>query len=222
MPTKAKPATLDITMRLRAHQEQDPTLGLLFGALHTFADRTIKQFFDDAPEMPYPVVAMERDRRNRLGYYTEKDGYTLVHRINLNPYALTTGLEAAETLAHEIVHLWQRTVGRPCQRNYHSAEFHRVMRERYGIKTDGKRGHHVGYEGDTWQQWLDENADLNLDKFVLPGADAKPQRQLIKWGCPSCDFTFRSRREDVYVVCMNEECGVPMEVVATRSDDSLA
>lgn len=204
--------TLDITMRLRQHQEQDPILGALFAALHTFADRTIERFYEDTPDLPYPVVAMEKDRRTRLGYYTQRDGYTLVHRINLNPYALRTGEEAAETLAHEIVHLWQEHIGKPCQRNYHGAEFHRRMAT-YGIETKGKKGAHVGYvEGDpTWPNWMVENEDLQLDKFVLPGADAKPTRKLLKLQCPDCGMSVRNR-QPVRLMCL--ECTEELEVVS--------
>lgn len=203
----------DITTTLRQHQETDDKLGLFFAALHTFADRTKETFFKDAPDLPCPVVSMEKDRRNRHGYYSEKDGYTLVHRINLNPFSLRTGAEAAETLAHEMVHLWQAHIGRPCRRNYHGAEFHSRMAQ-YGIVTQGKRGHHKGYSDATWSNWMKSNADLKLEAFVLPGMDAKPGRQMIKWQCPECSFSFRSRRMDVYVLCLNEDCQVPMEPVA--------
>lgn len=201
--------TLDITMRLRAHQEADPTLGRLFGALHTFADRTIERFFEDTPDLPYPVVAMEKDRRNRLGYYTSQDGYTLVHRINLNPFALKTGEQAAETLAHELVHLWQGHVGRPIKRNYHSSEFHTRMRL-YGIETDGKKGTHVRYIDSTWPNWLVENEDLNLAKFILPGSDQDEPRKMTKHQCPDCGVSFRSRRT-LAVMCL--DCTVPFEIV---------
>lgn len=209
----------DITTMLRQHQEEDELLGGLFKALHTFADRTMEEFYSDTPTMPYPVVAMEKDRANRLGYYTTKDGYTLVHRINLNPYSLKTGTEAAETLAHEMVHLWQAHIGRPCLRNYHGADFHQRMAH-YGILTKGKRGHHTGYdESGTWPAWMKRNEDLELDKYVLPGADQQPKRKLLKFACPECDFSFRTRRADAYVVCMNEDCGVPMELVGAHSSE---
>lgn len=208
----------DITTMLRTHQEGDELLGGLFRALHTFADRTIDEFYQDTPDLPYPVVCMEKDRRNRLGYYTIRDGYTLVHRINLNPYSLKNGVEAAETLAHEMVHLWQAHVGRPCQRNYHSAEFHARM-ALYGIETHGKRGHHRGYCEDVWAQWMARNSDLELDKYILPGADQTPRRQLTKFACPDCGFSFRTRREDAYVICMNDDCNVPMEPANSSSDD---
>lgn len=199
----------DVTTMLRSHQEQDEILGGLFTALHTFADRTIDEFYDDTPDLPHPVVAMEKDRLSRLGYYTARDGYTLIHRINLNPYALSTGDEAAETLAHEMVHMWQAHVGRPCERNYHGTEFHRRM-SMYGIATQGKRGHHTGYLDDTWQNWMARNADLELDKYVLPGSEKPKTRHMLKHQCPICEVSFRSRRS-LNALCM--DCEVPFEIV---------
>lgn len=202
----------EVAILLRSHQEADPVLGPLFKALHTFADRTIEEFFGDVPDMPHPVVAMEKDRQDRRGYYTRRDGYALEHRINLNPYLLPHGDAAAETLAHELVHMWQELVGRPIQRNYHSAEFHARM-ALYGIKTEGKRGNHVGYIGTTWGLWMDINQDLELHRFILPGADHEPGRQLVKHECPKCGANFRNRNI-LRVQCL--ECNLPYEVVEPR------
>lgn len=194
---------------LRQHQEQDESLGAFFKALHTFADRTRMRFFQDTPDLPYPVVALEPDRKDRKGYYTLKDGYTLIHRINLNPVVLRNGAEAAETLAHEMVHMWQAHVGRPMERNYHGAEFHARMRV-FGIETKGKRGDHLGYFDETWENWLDANADLSLEKFLLPGTGAEPKRRLLKHMCPVCGNNFRNRNE-LSVLCMDDM--IPYELV---------
>lgn len=198
-----------MTEMLREHQEADPTLGNFFAALHTFADRLYERFYEDVPDMPRPVVAMEEDRRSRKGYYTARDGYALVHRINLNPFTLRNGAEAAETLAHEIVHLWQEHVGRPCQRNYHGAEFHERM-ALYGIDTSGRLGYHRGYVDDTWQGFMDECADLDLASYVLPGMDAKAPRRMLKLQCPGCGNSVRNRRE-ISIVC--GDCDVPFVLV---------
>jgi hypothetical protein len=199
-----------ITTVLRRHQEGDLILGGLFSALHTFADRTIDEFFADTPSLPYPVVALEPDRKGRRGYYTERDGYALVHRINLNPFALTNGEDAALTLAHELVHLWQAHIGRPMVRNYHSAEFHQRMAE-YGIETTGKAGTFSGYIDVTWPNWIEENADLELEKYILPGKEeSRPKRKLFKHVCPDCGASFRNRNE-LAVLCL--DCSVPFEVV---------
>lgn len=200
---------------LRQHQESDPVFGDFFTALHAFADRTAAEFFSDTPDLPHPVVALEPDRKDRRGYYTAKDGYTLVHRINLNPVVLRNGEEAGETLAHEMVHLWQAHVGRPMERNYHGSEFHARMRQ-YGIETRGKGGDHVRYIDVTWPNWLVENSDLNLEKFQLPGKGVKPKRKLWKHRCPDCGANFRNRNE-LSVLCLN--CVVPFEIVEDSEEE---
>jgi hypothetical protein len=205
-----------MTQILRKHQETDPMLGPLFRSLHLFADRTVEQFFKDTPDLPKPVISLERDSKHRHGYFTERDGYALAYRINLNPFSLRTGAEAAEILAHEMIHLWQAHIGRPCVRNYHSAEFHAQMASRYGIITTGKNGEHGGYliNPDTsvgiWEIWMESNSDLRLHEMILPGMDQKPRRQLLKHLCPGCNATFRARKP-LSAVCM--DCDVPFEVV---------
>lgn len=201
-------ATPSITAKLRKHQESDERMGLFFKALHAFADRTIAEFFHDTPGIPHPVVALEPDRKNRRGFYTPMDGYALVHRINLNPMALRNGEEAAETLAHEIVHLWQYHIGRPIKKDFHTKDFHDRMLL-YGIETTGKHGTHARYTDGTWQAWMEQNKDLELDKFTLPGPKPKG-RQLIKHQCPDCGASFQCRRV-LNVLCL--ECSVPFEVV---------
>lgn len=200
---------LDISAALAAHQEMDPVLGPFFTALHTFVIRTIDEFYSDTPGLPYPVLALEPDRKGRRGYYTERDGYALVHRINLNPYALRTGEDAAHTLAHELVHLWQSHIGAPMVRNYHGEQFHQRMAD-YGIETTGKLGTFSRYIDTTWPNWLVENADLELEKYILPGKDEKPKRKLFKHVCPDCSASFRNRNE-LAVLCL--DCSVPFEVV---------
>lgn len=206
-------STLEIVMRLRAHQEADETFGAFFHALHTFADRTIKQFFDDSPDMPYPTISLEEDRLSRKGHYRPKDGSALTDNININPLAHTNGEEAAETLAHELVHLWQNHVGRPMKRNFHNAEFHQRM-SLYDIETSGKAGYH-GALGNGWHVWLAENEDLRLREFLLPGPPEN-KRQLIKHTCPDCEANFRARLA-LNVLCLN--CHVPFDISTDDEDE---
>lgn len=200
---------------IRGNQEEDAEFGAFFEALHKFADRTIDRFFADTPDIPHPVIALEKVRASCRGVYHPKDGLMLAHRITIDPFQCKTGLDVAEVLAHELVHLWQDHVKKLPERNYHNSEFHARL-GLLGIISEGKRGKHRGYyEGEdgslvgVWHHWLQENADLHLDQFVLPGADGT--RQLHKFQCPLCGFSFRTRREEVNVVCMMEECDVPME-----------
>lgn len=197
----------DVVAKLRRHQEADPTFGLFFLALHTFADRTIDEFFYDYPDMPRPVISVDKDRRTRLGKYRVRDGYALFHSINLNVFALKSGTDAAETLAHELVHMWETHAGKPAKNNVHTDEFHQRM-ALMGIHTEGPRGHHVGYTDGRWQAWLEENDDLNLGQYVLPGADAKKPRRMLKLKC-ACGNTIHHRRA-LSIMCL--DCEEPYEV----------
>lgn len=195
---------------LRERQEADPQLGSFFQALHAFADRTIKQFFHDTPELPHPVIALERTRATCRGEYQPVDGALLPHKIIIDPHKCATGEDAAEVLAHELVHLWQHYVGKLPERNYHNAEFHNRL-GLLGILSSGKAGHHNGYiEGGVWQEWLAENDDLQLAKFALPN-DGDEGRKLLKYQCPACQFSFRTRRDDVFVQCSTDHAPVDME-----------
>ena len=165
---------------LRQHQEEHATLGPLFTALHTFADRTTDRFFSDV-EMPPVVISLDKDRRNKLGHYRTRDGYFQEHAINLNVHAHRTAADLVQTLAHELVHLWQVVDGHPCVNNHHGADFHERAHT-LGLDTRGPKGVHHGTM-DIWLNWLLENEDLELEKYVLPGVEEKARRQLNLFHC---------------------------------------
>lgn len=184
----------ELVHTIRAEQEADPILGAFFKALYAFAERTIEMLWpDDA--IPLPLITLDSVGR-KDGYFVERDGLNLP-RVNLNPTALRTGTDAAEVLVHELVHLKLAVSGNPTQRNYHSSEFHAEL-ERVGILSKGRNGRHVGYVDDPdvgqhWFLWLEENNDLMLDQFMLPGMNAKKKRIMYKHTCPKCGANFRHR-----------------------------
>jgi uncharacterized Zn finger protein (UPF0148 family) len=49
------------------------------------------------------------------------------------------------------------------------------------------------------------NEDLGLERFTF-GGTKEAGRKMLKWGCPSCGFSFRTRRTDVKVVCDMDDC----------------
>lgn len=189
-----------VSIELRRHQLQDPVLGQLFTALYTFLRRLNDKYYDG--KLPYPILSFSKDG-SRRGHFVERDGLGLENRINLNPYVLQTGREAAEAAAHEQVHLWQAHVGRPCVGNYHGEEFHAQI-AKLGILTDNRGGYHKGYVTDEWFKIMEANADLELDQFVLPGMDAEPKRIMLRYECPSCHKSFRSRSKELKAKCV--EC----------------
>lgn len=164
---------MGITEQLRTHQEADPDFGLFFQAMHAFIDRTLEEFFWGAG-LPHPVFSMEKDDSGRSGFYVAKDGFLLPHRISVNPWAVRNGEHTAEVVAHELVHLWEYWAGNPTDNNRHNETFHARMGE-YGILTTGPDGKHTGYTNGRWQAWLEENEDLNLASFILPGTKENVQ-----------------------------------------------
>jgi hypothetical protein len=201
-----------LALEVREQQENDPGLGAFFKAMHTFADRTMETFFQDAPNMPSPVISLERDRPNRLGYYRPKDGTLLYDRININPRACRDGKVAAETLAHELVHLWECHTGVMTKGNNHKNCFHEKMLQ-YGIQTKGRLGHHIGYSGTIWPDWMEENKDLELEKFVLNnGPEAR--RRMHKFQCPGCGVSVRNRNVNLFLMC--GMCDMELEWVAPK------
>lgn len=199
----------DIEKDLRQHQEAAEGIGLFYGRLYKLAERIIEEFYTDVPGMPTPLISLDTDGGRRRGYYVPVDGSQLLNRISLNLDVLRDGAEAAETLAHEMVHLFENHIGQPCENEYHGEAFHARMSV-YGIQTIGSRGRHVGYVDDRWQRFMETNADLELEKFILPGADRTPPRRQLKHECPGCGSSFRSRREDPFTSCL--DCDVPFVV----------
>lgn len=198
---------MSIAHVLRQHQEAHDLLGTFYKAMHTFSDRTVERFFDDTPDLPHPVLEFAPVTASCKGEYQVRDGMALEHRITIDLTKCATAEDAAEVLAHELVHLWQAHLERLPERNYHSSDFHNRL-GLMGILSSGKRGHHVGYvEGDVWREWLEENADLELPKFIMP-KDESEKRHLRKFMCPECGDSFRTRKL-IRALCL--ECDVEFE-----------
>lgn len=158
---------MDIATELRHHQEQDPIMGSFFKALHEWTLRTIIQFFrEDMPEMGYPCFRFAKLDGERRGEYTPKDGACLPDVISMDPEVIRDGLEAAEVIAHELVHLWQNHLGYTLENNLHDESFHNKMAD-YGIVTEGDAGNARGTIGDVWEDWLKDNEDLKLRYYGL-------------------------------------------------------
>lgn len=164
-----------ITRALRLHQCNADLTPELFTALHTFTIRTADEFFIGF-DLPYPCLSLAKGEGNYdRGFYVRTDGYGLPWRINLNPWAHKTGADLAETLVHELTHLWQDYVNLPVS---HGSQFRTQMRN-MGLTCD-ELGIHVHMHGE-WVAWLEENKDLALGNFLLPGSAKRPSDE-VRWG----------------------------------------
>lgn len=194
------------TQMLRLWQQDQPDIGPLFAVAYELADRMASRFFPDW-DLPGPLLSFAVEE-GKAGYYLARDGIGHENVINLNPYVLKNGVEMAETLAHEMMHLWLNHVGQPTIDNFHDAKFHSLMMNVFGIHTTSKHGRHTGYVDDTWAEWLAENDDLCLASILLPGMNALPEkkpRRMLRHYCPDCGASFHSRsvRFVACTVCAN-------------------
>jgi hypothetical protein len=187
---------------IRESQIKHETLGRFFDALYKLADRIIEEFYADTPDLLTPVITLEPEPNRKAGSFVPLNSSMLENVINLNPFAHKDGFEMAATLAHEMVHHWENHVGMPTTNNVHTDFFNETMWALYGIRTAGTDGHTIGID-DRWTIWLDENqVDLHLEDYILPGADRKPPRRMFKHTCEACGASFHSRTEmSVYCKC---------------------
>jgi hypothetical protein len=136
----------DVYKVLRDHQQGTSEKLRL---LHTYLPLIINHFFGGA--LPLPALSWGPSHWGNLGWYMEKDGLELEHRINLNSAHADRPLaEILRTLTHELCHCWQQVYGHPPKptsvrdHNYHNAEFRRKVQE-IGIPCN-KRGVSLGIE----------------------------------------------------------------------------
>lgn len=155
-----------ISRAIRTHQRNLPETGTWWSAIHEFLARTLDEYWYSA--IPYPILSMASIEG--LSCYDPVDGIGLQHRITFNPFRMTNGVQAAELLAHELMHLHEDMSGIPTVFNVHGQRFHDDMFSVYGIATAGENGHHQGNDG-RWEEWLENNLDLNLARFRFAGSD---------------------------------------------------
>lgn len=81
-------------------------------------------------ELPPCLITLENDRRQVHGYYSAErfahcDAETTTDQISLNPYHFRGAdpQEPAQTLVHEMCHMWQQHHGDPPRKFYHDKEW---------------------------------------------------------------------------------------------------
>lgn len=200
---------------LRRYQSSLPVAGQFFADAYAFLDWLADTYFEEAV---LPVaIRIGKLRHRRMAEYSPADG-SMLPTITLDPTKSTSGVVALEWLAHELVHHYEWTTGRSgseyLEENFHSDEFRNLMMN-LGLSVEPGTGAHRGYVGDVWQDvvlqfHLDTGIDMSAHK--LPGPQ-EPDRKLHKWQCRQCEFSFRTRREDVAVYCAHGEDGLMGELM---------
>jgi hypothetical protein len=174
--------------------------------LHTYLPHINKRFYEG--KLTLPALSWDLSHPNNLGWYLEKDGLALNHRINLNSMHANRPLaEILRTLTHEMGHEWQYLYGKPPKENryndnYHNIQFRKKM-DSIGIPCN-KRGVSVGMQ----EPFISFLQELGVE------ADARPFRQedeeeeskvktgsrLKPWSC-GCTRIWASIRVEVEATC---------------------
>jgi DNA repair photolyase len=203
---KEAPSNVNVYEALRDHQQKtDENLRLL----HSFLPLITKRFYG---ELPLPALSREPSPHGTLGWYLEKDGLALNHRINLNSiYANRPLGEVLHVLTHELGHEFQHVYGKPPRTrkdNYHNAEFRKKMQE-IGIPCN-KRGVSLGMQ----EPFVSFLKELHVEVEVFPFKQeseeppARPGSRLKPWAC-SCTRVWASVRTKVEATC--GKCGSPFQ-----------
>lgn len=185
-----------------AAQVRHTELNAIYIPLYDLAEELSRRVFYDADWTMPPLITLEEERGKR-GSYRPLTTWGEEHVININPWMHANGYEAAQTLCHEMLHMWQQLVGRPCNDNMHTDEFHERMWTLFGIRTDGKDGDTTNVDMERFCDMMLEMgvnpADLSL--VILPGSKVKKARRMYRHTCPKCEASFHARTE------MNVLCG---------------
>lgn len=125
--------------------KRTPT-AVTYAELQRAFDHFNKRLFDG--ELPPCLLTLQREKRT-YGYYSHRrfiqsgEGRAFTDEIALNPafFAVAGLLETLQTIAHEMVHLWQAHFGDPGRARYHNKEFAAKM-EAIGLmpSSTGKPG----------------------------------------------------------------------------------
>jgi hypothetical protein len=151
--------------------------------LYGWYDQISARFF--AEGLPAPVLSFKRKRGRQLGHYVNgRNEIGVQENINISANHLQDPLaDVLETLAHEMVHSWQRNHGKPGKRNYHNAECRKKMDE-IGIPCD-QWGCGLGMK-DPFVSFLREHGVQAEMRLVLPQEvcmAARSSSRLKKWSC---------------------------------------
>lgn len=104
------------------------------------AYRIMFRYFNDAlfaGTLPEPLLNLSRGPQKAIAFFApfrwksgEQAGEAK-HEISLNPRYLLDGTarDTADSLVHEMAHLWQQVYGTPARKGYHNTEWSRKMLE---------------------------------------------------------------------------------------------
>lgn len=184
--------------------------------LHNIFDKINKDIFDN--ELQKPVILIQQNKKKKdlaLGWITVKEVWLNQDESDkrkeltiASEYLLRPIEEIAETMMHEMVHLYnsQNDI-KDCSRggSYHNKRF-KEQAEAFGLTVE--KSDKYGYAHTKLSDWLLEKIkgyNFNQSVFnaarMMPSAGSKKQtKKSKKFICPRCGQSFRSTKE-LDIVC---------------------
>lgn len=183
--------------------------------------------------LPDCIITLNRKKHTR-GYF-HKDKFRVreksdaVSEISLNPdeFIERTDLEVLSTLAHEMCHLLQYTIGDPPRKGYHDKEFARLMYN-IGLQTSstgepdgkpvGQKMTHYILQGGQFeivaQAFLISQGGLLVESLPEPEKEKKEKKKTrYKFICPECGMAAWAKES------ANLACGDCREVLVKEEEE---
>jgi hypothetical protein len=177
--------------------------------LYRFFDLINERFFQS--KVPTPVLSFKRKRKEFGHYVNGRNEIGVQENINISAGHLGDPLaEVLSTLAHEMVHAWQRNYGKSGKRNYHNEQCRQKMEE-IGIPCN-QWGSSLGMT-DPFVAFLREHGVEAEARLVPPEQVPKAARtfsSLRHWKC-KCMSVWATK--EVHAKC--KSCGKDFELVRT-------
>ncbi len=157
--------------------------------------------------LPHVLVTFQRHAKAK-GYFSperfvsrEAEGVTTAHELAMNPDVFTGRSDEAilSTLAHEMVHVWQQTHGKPPRRSYHDRQWAEKMKAvglypsttgEPGGKETGQSVTHYIVQGGPYQVAYAKLAatgfHINWQSLPISEDRKKKAKSKTKYTCPDC------------------------------------
>lgn len=175
-------------------------------------------------ELPKPVITVSPDDSRRggvLGWFTVNklwrgtDSEVAHHEINIcSNYLDGTPEEMAETLLHEMVHLYcsEHGIQDTCQNGvYHNKKF-KYAAEKHGLVVRHKTGEDFSqtYLSDEAKKYI-STLPINISLYRLgkPRSVAPKRQSTRRLVCPKCKTIVRVTKPNVHIIC--GDCQVPFK-----------
>jgi predicted SprT family Zn-dependent metalloprotease len=187
--------------------------------------------------LPHVLVTLQRHAKTR-GYFSAERfrgriENAAAHELAMNPdtFADRTDEEILSTLAHEMVHVWQQSHGKPPRQAYHDRQWAAKMKEiglqpsatgEPGGKETGQHMSHYIVRGGGYALAFAKLAakGWRLDWQSMPeGITAKKKKaSKTKFSCPDCGQNAWGKPDTLLVcgVCYDDGDG---DVVTMEADD---